>query len=339
MSEKRLPRVAISLVPGGWPLAALLSLAMGLWLSSSLPAQEAKPKRAAPAKSADDDKDEIPEPVELKGADLLTKDGFSLAATYYPSNQGKKAVPVVLLHSFDGDRQEFGDLGEYLQKQGYAVLAPDLRWHGKSDTQNGVTIKIDETKMPTDEFINMYSHDMEAIRKFLVKENDEGKLNLNALAIVGSEMGASVALYFTGYNNCFLARVEPGLHRMPSPDVKGLVLISPAVSNPPTLSIVKGLSTYPVLKSDLPMMILVGNGNRKALADADRISKLIKPYHPEPKNAQKRTFFYFKLDTTLEGGKLFKAPELKINDIIAKFLETCLVDPSYPWRERRMSTK
>jgi len=247
---------------------------------------------------------------------------------------------VVLLHSFKSDRQEFDDLIEDLRKDEYAVLAPDLRGHGGSTAQmaGGATVKIDPTKMPSSEFVNMYAQDMEAIRSFLVKENDDGKLNLNALAIVGSEMGASVAVHFAGYNNCYLPRVEPGLRRMPSPDVKGLVLISPSVNNPPSLSIITALKNYPALKSDLPMLILVGDGNRKALADADRISKLIKPYHPEPQDeSQKQTFFYGKLHTTLEGGKLFKAPELNINAIIAKFLKTCVADQSYPWRQRRMS--
>ena len=330
-------------MPGSWCLAVLASLAMGLLLSSSLEAQQ--PKAAAPAKgakSADDDKNKIPEPVDLKGTDLLTKDGVALQATYYPSNQGKKAVPVVLLHSFKSNRDEFADLGEYLQSQGYAVLAPDLRGHGESATQTsgGGTVKTDPTKMPASEFVNMYAQDMEAIRSFLVKENDEGKLNLNALVIVGSEMGASVAVHFAGYNNCLLPRVEPGVRRVPSPDVKGLVLISPAVSNPPSLSIMTGLRTYPALKSELPMLILVGNGTRKAIVDADRISKLIKPYHPEPQNeSQKQTFFYVKLATSLEGAKLFSdaARPLKINAIIAQFLKTCVDDQSYPWRERRMS--
>jgi pimeloyl-ACP methyl ester carboxylesterase len=337
MSKERLPRLAIHSKPGSWCLAVLALLAMGLVLSSSLEAQQ--PKAAKGAKSADDDKDKIPEPVDLKGTDLLTKDGVSLQATYYPSNQGKKAVPVVLLHSFKGSREEFADLGEYLQNQGYAVLAPDLRGHGESATQPG-GVKTDPTKMPASEFVNMYAQDMEAIRSFLVKENDDGKLNLNALVIVGSEMGASVAVHFAGYNNCLLPRVEPGVRRAPSPDVKGLVLISPAVSNPPTLSIMTGLKTYPALKSELPMLILVGNGTRKAIVDADRITKLIKPYHPEPQNeSQKQTFFYVKLATSLEGAKLFSdaARPLNINAIIAKFLNTCVVDQSYPWRERRMS--
>jgi len=339
MSEKRLPCVAISSVCGSWRLAALLSLAMGLGLSSWLPAQEPAPKAAKGAKSADDEKDEIPEPVELKGAALMTKDGVALTATYYPSNQGKKAVPVVLLHSFNGDRQKFGDLGEYLQNLGYAVLSLDLRFHGKSTNQNGALAAIKQMRtLSPAEYVNMYVKDMEAVRSFLVKENDDGKLNLNALAIVGTEMGAAVAVHFAGYNNCYLPRVEPGLRRMPSPDVKGLVLISPSVNNPPSLSIITALKNYPALKSDLPMLILVGDGNRKALADADRISKLIKPYHPEPQDeSQKQTFFYGKLHTTLEGGKLFKAPELNINAIIAKFLKTCVADQSYPWRQRRMS--
>jgi pimeloyl-ACP methyl ester carboxylesterase len=193
--------------------------------------------------------------------------------------------------------------------------------------------------MPTNEFANMYAQDMEAIRSFLVKENDDGKLNLNALAIVGSEMGASVAVHFAGYNNCFLPRVEPGLHRMPSPDVKGLVLISPSRNKPPSLSIITGLKNYPLLKSELPILILVGGEDHKALADAELISKLIKPYHPEPKDeTQKQTFFYGNLPTKLEGGKLFTqaAQQLNVNGIIATFLAKTCVAASYPWRARRM---
>ena len=326
-------------MPGSWPLAALLSLAMGLLLSSSLAAQQ--PQAAAAAKAADD-KDETPEPVELKGTDLLTGDGVSLAATYYPSNLGKKAVPVVLLHSFKGDRQEFAGLGEYLQKLGYAVLSPDLRGHGGSTSQNvdGVAAKLDAARMPLNEFKNMYAQDMEAIRTFLLKENDDGKLNLNALVIVGSEMGASVAVHFAGYNNFLRARVEPTLRRMPSPDVKGLVLISPPVANPTTVSIITGLRSYPPqLKSDIPMLILVGDGDHKALADAERIYKLIKPSHPDPQNeTEKPTFFYGKLQTKLEGAKLFTVPglQVKINGYIAQFLKTCVDDQNYPWRKRQM---
>ncbi len=84
------------------------------------------------------------------------------------------------------------------------------------------------------------------------------------------------------------------------------------------------------------MLILVGDGDRKALADAERINKLIKPYHPQPQPPQTQTFFYGTLPTKLEGGKLFKAPDLNVNAIIAKFLKTCIVDQNYPWRARKM---
>ena len=37
---------------------------------------------------------------------------------------------------------------------------------------------------------------MEAVRRFLVKENDKGELNLNSLTLLGSGMGANVAAYW-----------------------------------------------------------------------------------------------------------------------------------------------
>jgi pimeloyl-ACP methyl ester carboxylesterase len=316
---------------------------MGPWLSSWLPAQEpaAKASSAKGAKSADDDKDEIPEPVELKGTSLMTNDAVALTATYYPSNLGKKAVPVVLLHSFKGDRQEFGDLATDLQKEGFAVLSPDLRFHGKSTIQAGASASIDQMRtLAPAEYTNMYAKDMETIRSFLVRENDDGKLNLNALAIVGTEMGAAVAVHFTGYNNCYLPRVEPNLHRMPSPDVKALVLISPSPNIPPALSILKGLNTYAPLKNELPMLLLVGKEDHKAMKDADQIYKLLKPFHPDPQDDnQKQTFFYGKLATKLQGAKLFTqaAQQLKVDEIIGNFLKNCVVDQDYPWRPRKMS--
>jgi hypothetical protein len=68
--------------------------------------------------------------------------------------------------------------------------------------------------------------DMELLRKFLVKENDAGNLNLNKLCIVGAEMGASVASYYAAYDWTTVRR-EANRRPAPSQDVKGLFLISP----------------------------------------------------------------------------------------------------------------
>src|SRR4051812_12618673 len=53
-----------------------------------------------------------PQPVEVT---LKTRDGVDLAATFYGSNLGKEAVPVIMLHQFKGSRADFKDLALALQ--------------------------------------------------------------------------------------------------------------------------------------------------------------------------------------------------------------------------------
>src|SRR5689334_10937 len=46
---------------------------------------------------------------------LVTEDDVVLKASYWPSTRGKDAVPVILLHAFNGSRQDFHNLADFLQ--------------------------------------------------------------------------------------------------------------------------------------------------------------------------------------------------------------------------------
>src|SRR5262249_36781497 len=65
---------------------------------------------------------------------LLTADQVELQAHYYPSNKGKTAPVVLLLHALDEDskKAEWTSLAKALQAKGYAVLRFDFRGHGDS---------------------------------------------------------------------------------------------------------------------------------------------------------------------------------------------------------------
>ena len=161
---------------------AVIALALGYLASGATLAQE--------------NKGEIPKP---KTVSLTTKDGMALKATYYGSNRRKEAVPVILLHDFKGNRHELHGLARWLQKDlGHAVMVPDLRGHGDSKQLKILgsekTVELNPEKLRKPDFVNMIFHDMEAVRKFLVGENDKGNLNLNQVCVVGAGMGASVAL-------------------------------------------------------------------------------------------------------------------------------------------------
>ncbi|MGC3970404.1 MAG: hypothetical protein QM775_24645 [Pirellulales bacterium] len=167
----------------------------------------------------------LPPPEELI---LDTKDGVKLAATYLASNKGKDAPAIILLHMFKGNRRDVLALGELLQKEGCAVIMPDLRGHGESTTAfvNGKEVKFEAATMPVGQFANMITQDMEAVKKKLVEENNAGKLNIERLGIVGAEMSNQVAAKWTVMDWSW--PVLPS--RKQGQDVKAIVMLSPTMS-------------------------------------------------------------------------------------------------------------
>jgi pimeloyl-ACP methyl ester carboxylesterase len=285
-----------------------------------------------------------PPPVELKGNDLVTSDYVNLSATYYGSIKGKEAVPLVLLHSWKGDRRDFGVLPAFLQSLGYAVLVPDLRGHGSSkQISDGVhNAEIDQGKMRRSDYEYMYTKDMEALRSFLVRENDAERLNLSKLGLIGIEMGASVAMHFAGYNNFVLPRPEAG--KRPAPDVKALALISPKLGFS-YLPLSAAEQTYRPMWGPVSFLILAGKGDSKSKNDAETLLGLLKRTHPEPDSddeaaTAKQTLFLAMMETKLQGAKLVTAKGVataqsrSFGQVLARFLELRLLNKDYPWVKR-----
>ena len=79
-----------------------------------------KAKEAEKGKTGEKGKDEIPAPVEdvVHVRDESSGAKMNMAFTYYPSNLGKTAVTVLLLHGFDGSRAEYEGLASALQRLG-----------------------------------------------------------------------------------------------------------------------------------------------------------------------------------------------------------------------------
>jgi pimeloyl-ACP methyl ester carboxylesterase len=116
----------------------------------------------------------VPEPIAL-----TTADGVRLAATYWRGD-GSTTVGYLVLHGFTGSSRS-GDvrrIGAQLAATGAAVLAPDLRGHGRSGGRRTVG--------------NLEVHDAAA-----------GVAQLRAdgyrhVVVVGWSMGGSVALRHAG---------------------------------------------------------------------------------------------------------------------------------------------
>jgi pimeloyl-ACP methyl ester carboxylesterase len=287
---------------------------------------------AAPAKAAAEPFDRV---------DRITSDGLSVEGFFFPSTEGENAVPVVLLHSWKGDGwKEYAGLARYLQERGCAVLIPNLRGHGQSTTFRATGAVLDPARMSNAEISNMVTRDMEAWRSFLVQKNDEKALNLNKLCLVGSEMGASVAMHWALYD----WRMFDLTAHQRRPSVEALVLLSPQ-------KVFRGLDVkepllHPAVRS-LSIMILVGRQDSKAYAQASQLDTTLAKYHPRPPkgldknelarwNEENRDLFFRSFDTSLQGSKLLAVRQLEVPEIIWRFIELRLANPGkskdFPWQ-------
>jgi pimeloyl-ACP methyl ester carboxylesterase len=273
------------------------------------------------ARAADDEKDKPPEPQDVT---LSTSDNVTLAATYYPSNLAKDAVPVILLHEYKGSRADFQDLALKLQGAGHAVFAPDLRGHGDSVAADGA--------LAADDFAAMVRRDLEAVKKFLVAENNAARLNIERLGVVGVEMGAVVAVNWAALDWSWpvLATGKQGQ------DVKGLVLISPQWS-------FQGLKindavAQPGIRSDLSMLIVTGRRGSGLLQEARRLHNSLARFHPAPPAAEvdeKQTLWLKTPPTSLQATQLLNEKSLQVHEMIVAFIELRLVNKPFAWSLRK----
>jgi len=332
--------------------ATVLALAAAIWLLGVCFSVAGAPEKA------DSKKEKLP---EAKDTVLLTNDGLKLATTYYPvtKEKGRDAVPVVLLHAHKGSRKDYAELAVSLQKLGHAVLVPDLRGHGDSTELRGRAGALTAEDLSRADYGRMVTGDMEALKDFLRQENNDGKLNIEKLCVVGAEMGASVALTWTQFD---WSRPPVGVCKL-GQDVKALVLISPEWSTPglplkPVLTTSnarfpltdpllisaakKGAVTFKNayeldLRREVSVLIVAGKGDSRAVRDAQRLDSMLKRYHPDlpPKEAEKKQDLYYgTLETKLQGTKMLGVGGLGLEELIATFIQRRLVAQGFPWQHR-----
>jgi len=287
-------------------------------------------ERAAPAAKRRSSDEELPQPVDITGSELTTRDGVALKATFFPGSKGKDSVPVILLHSWKGSRKEYVTLAMALWQAGHAVLVPDLRGHGQSIEQAGSPNPLSATRFGKNDFAMMVEYDMETLKSFLVKKNNAGELNLEKLCLVGAEMGATVAMNWALLDWSWpqYPGIKQGQH------VKALVLLSPERN-------FKGLGMQEAVKNPLmnqyvSIYIMVGNEDPKLFSQAEGIHSSLIRLHPEPVEGQEKrdkTLFFKGFDTKAQGTKLFSVRGLGIEQRILAFIDLRLVNKDYPWAE------
>jgi len=124
---------------------------------------------------------------------LTTEDNIKIAADYY---QGTSDKAVILLHMLRKNKESWKDFPERLRKEGYSVLAIDLRGHGESD--------LDMNEFSDADFNNMVL-DVRIAKKFL---DEKG---IREVAIIGASIGANVAVNFAKEYSGKIVLLSPGL--------------------------------------------------------------------------------------------------------------------------------
>lgn len=300
---------------------------MALLVGSSSVFAQAKTKE-------DEEKDKVPDPENVT---VETNDGVTIKATYYASKLKKKAVPIIMLHGWEGNRGDFHLMASVLQKQGYAVICPDLRGHGQSlkyKLAGGDTEDFELEKMKGADLEKMV-RDVEAVKKFLVVKNNAGELNIEALCVVGAQLGCSIAMMWSAED--WNVRSLPSFKQ--GQDVKAMVLLSPVES-------FRGVTTrgplgHPIVKAKLSTLICVGKEEPKPHGDAKRMHSAMLRFHgkqptDEKEAAKKQDLFFVEDETSLQGTDLLRNG-LQTPAEIQKFLylRLSLKLDDYEWTERK----
>jgi len=206
----------------GFPLRRLLSLSVMAGLVSSLlsgvqPSAVVLAAGTPPAKPATTPKAGAAKPA-ASGPSLpagtvtfVGEQGLTLSAEYTPGKQ--KSTGLVLLHMDGRSSEDWKHFAEKMSKDGFHVLALDLRGHGKSTRlPGGKTLayeNLDETQY------QLMVKDVGAAVTFL---RTRTSANPDAIALVGASVGANLAIRYaaTDPKISSVVLLSPGL------DYKGL---------------------------------------------------------------------------------------------------------------------
>jgi len=276
----------------------------------------------------------LPEPEDVS---LETKDGVSIKATFYPGTAKKEAVPIIMVHGYDGQRGDFHSLAVYLQGLGHASIAPDLRGHGQSKVQkraDGTTITLEAEKLTKPNLEDMV-YDIQACKKFLMEKNNAGELNIEQLCVIGADLGAILAVRW--------AAGDWSLQDLPAykqgKDVKALVLLSPPSAAIKGLTMREALAFPPV--QQLSMMFVAGTKDSKSAAEAKKLYKSLETHHPkladdDQDRLKRQELFLVQPEVSLSGTKLLGSGS-RVPQDIAKFIELRLVNrkSDFAWQDRK----
>jgi dienelactone hydrolase len=128
------------------------------------------------------------EPCQSVG--FKTSDELSIRADFYPARaNGQLAPAAILIHDAGGTRAQLGDLASRMQRQGFAVLALDLRGHGDSGGRATDWRELDDAGRKT--LWAFATRDVEAAAQWM---RGQKGIHTTNLSMIGVGAGCALAV-------------------------------------------------------------------------------------------------------------------------------------------------
>ncbi len=294
-------------------------------------------------KQAQEDEVEIPPPEQVV---LRTSDGVRLKCQWYAGVNEKKTIPVILLHDWERDHTDMLPLAEHLQQNaGCAVIVPDLRGHGLSTSVEGVDEEIDYDDFKRAQ-LESIANDIEACKKHLMKQNNEGLLNIEMLTVVATHRTCIQAVNWA-VSDWSWPLAPDGTKQ--GQDVKSLVLLSP-IRKSKSVGMTGALKA-PVVSGkgvDMPLTLVlmwggdddttnrecrsIYNSLEKGRVSSDELSEM-----GNEERWRRQTLFRIPFSTRAVGEELFQAnASSKIMTNISLLMQKKFTDRAdeFRWQDR-----
>jgi dienelactone hydrolase len=208
--------------------------------------------------------------VAFEDLEIETPDGAKLIGRLYDPTQGLEEVPdpvpvsplVILLHGINGNVHDWRTLPKELVDLGYAVVALDIRGHGKS-TRQGNTL-INWRRFKTNDWRGL-PKDVEAVLRFFqTRTEDYPQVAVDQrVVVIGGSLGANIAILAAGSPTLPATPKET-----PLPKITDLVLLSPSMS-------LKGLSTeLPMVKTHARTLMMASQADRLSFEPVQALYRL-----------------------------------------------------------------
>jgi pimeloyl-ACP methyl ester carboxylesterase len=279
---------------------------------------------------------------------LQTDDDWQIYITYYQTmakqeNVAKNTPVVVLLHGDKGNRLVWeGERGlaPRLQKEGFAVITVDLRKHGQSsnvartagDSPAGGK-NTDGSNVQSSDYTNMVENDLPAVKKFIFEQNQQKKLNMNKMGIVGAEMSAAAAVCFAGDDwskEPYDDAPSEDMKTRRGQDVRALVLLSPPAKTH-GLRFTEALNAVRNPDWNVALLTLYGRLNKEDERAIKTHGKLF-----GATKANKDRIYLHGYKVNLRGTDLLAKREVDAETTIVEFFKIHLKDlKDSEWRDRQ----